>query len=291
VGGKRIEDLVSDIYALFNDDRLSISDDSAVAFGQRLAHHIRNRINDERRTPVLRLSNLGSPCNRKLWYSINTPGDGEKLPAEARIKFLFGDILEELLLFLAQEAGHLVTGQQDEVNVNGVVGHRDAVIDGRLVDCKSASSYSFKKFQANGLREDDPFGYLVQLGAYLHGSAGDGVVQEHDLASFLVIDKQLGKITLDTYAKSDIDYDKMVDDKRAMLAQPEPPPREYKAEPDGKSGNMALGVACSYCPFKAKCWPDMRTFIYSSGPKFLTKVVNVPRVPEVDSNGDIVERF
>lgn len=288
---KSIDTLVDDIYALFDNEQFVVSESSANDFGRQLAHHIRNRLNDERKAPTLRLSNLGSPCSRKLWYTINTPGDGEKLPAEARIKFLFGDILEELLLFLAQEAGHLVEGQQDEVNVNGVVGHRDAVIDGRLVDCKSASSYSFKKFQSNGLREDDPFGYLVQLGAYLHGSAGDPAVRERDLASFLVIDKQLGKITLDTYSKADIDYDKMVDDKREMLAQREPPPRTYKAEPEGKSGNMALGVACSYCPFKTKCWPEMRTFLYSSGPKFLTKVVNVPRVPEVDSNGNIVERF
>jgi hypothetical protein len=288
---KSIDTLVEDIYALFTNDSYVPNDDNVQQFGKRLSHHVANRLSENARPPSLRLSNLGTPCNRKLWYTVNTPEESEPLPPEVRIKFLFGDILEELLLFLAQEAGHLVEGQQDEVHVGDVVGHRDAVIDGRLVDCKSASSYSFKKFQANGLREDDPFGYLVQLGAYLHGSSGESIVRERDLASFLVIDKQLGKITLDTYAKDDTDYEQMVDDKRAMLAQPEPPPRAYKAEPDGKSGNMGLGVTCSYCPFKAKCWPDMRTFLYASGPKFLTKVVNVPRVPEVDSNGEIVERF
>lgn len=288
---KSIDTLVEDIYALFTNDAYKPNPSNVDNFGKRLSHHVANRLAENTKPPSLRLSNLGTPCDRKLWYSINTPGESEPLPPEVRIKFLFGDILEELLLFLAQEAGHLVEGQQDELNVNGVLGHRDAVIDGRVVDCKSASSYSFKKFEGNGLRSDDPFGYLVQLGAYLYSSRGDAAVRDHDVASFLVIDKQLGKITLDTYAKDGTDYEQMVNDKRAMLAQPEPPPRAYKAEPDGKSGNMGLGVTCSYCPFKAKCWPDMRTFIYASGPKFLTKVVNVPRVPEVNSNGEIVERF
>lgn len=288
---KTIDTLVEDIYALFTDKKLDLEPASFDNLGRRLGSLLHRRITDERAAPTLRLSNLGTPCERKLWYSINTPDDAEPLSPEARIKFLFGDILEELLLFLAAEAGHLVEGQQDEVNVGSVVGHRDAVIDGRLVDCKSASSYSFKKFQSNGLREDDPFGYLVQLGAYLHGSAGDPAVRERDLASFLVIDKQLGKITLDTYAKPDIDFEQMVNDKREMLAQPKPPSRAYTAEPDGKSGNLALGVACSYCPFKAKCWPEMRTFLYSTGPKFLVRVINQPRVPEVNSNGEIVERF
>ena len=62
---------------------------------------------------------------------------------------MFGDILEELLLFLAKEAGHTVTGQQDTLSISGVNGHRDAIIDGRLVDVKSASSYSFRKFKNN----------------------------------------------------------------------------------------------------------------------------------------------
>lgn len=288
---KSIDTLVDDIYALFDNDDYTPNEHLVQQFGQRLGEHISKRLAESRGNSTLRLSNLGTTCDRKLWYNINTPGDREKLPPEVRIKFLFGDILEELLLFLAQEAGHLVEGQQDEIDVNGVIGHRDAIIDGRVVDCKSASSYSFKKFEGNGLRGDDPFGYLVQLGAYLYGSRNDSAVKDRDVASFLVIDKQLGKITLDTYAKDDTDYEQMANDKREMLVKSEPPLRPFKPEPEGKSGNMGLGTTCSYCDFKAKCWPEMRTFLYSTGPKFLTKVVNPPRVPEVDSNGKIVERF
>ena len=285
---KSIETLVADIYDLFRRDDWNPDPDLVRDFGLKLGQHIANRASESRGQPSLRLSNLGTP-DRKLWFTVNAPEKSEPLPPEARIKFLFGDILEELLLFLAKEAGHDVQGQQDEIEINGVKGHRDAVIDGRVVDCKSASSYSFRKFESNGLRSDDPFGYLNQLGSYLAGSPD---ATERDVASFLVIDKTLGKITLDTYPKDDTDYDQLVEHKRSVLALPEPPPEKcYPDEPEGKSGNRKLAVGCSYCPFKHDCWEGLRTFIYSTGPTFLTEVVKEPKVPEVNRHGEIVHKF
>lgn len=287
--GKSIDTLVNDIYGLFtNGNGWSPDPENVKSFGLRLGEHVANRASEDRGAPTLRLSNLGVP-DRKLWFTVNAAEKAEPLPPEARIKFLFGDVLEELLLFLAKEAGHDVRGQQDTISVNGIVGHRDAIIDGRVVDCKSASSYSFRKFESNGLRSDDPFGYLNQLGGYLAGSSD---ATERDVASFLVIDKTLGKITLDTYPKDDTDYDKLVDHKRNVLSLPEPPPEKcYPAEPEGKSGNQKLGVGCSYCPFKHDCWPGLRTFLYASGPVFLTNVKKEPKVTEVTRNGDVVHRF
>lgn len=276
---KSIDTLVEDIYGLFKPDSdVSIPSDVVEAFGQRLARHLLHRLAEERKRPSLRLSTIGNPCNRKLWYSIRVPELGEQLAPSTRIKFLFGDILEELLLFLAEAAGHTVTGQQDELEINGVKGHRDAIVDGRLIDCKSASSFSFRKFKTNGLRDDDPFGYLDQLGAYHAASVGS---VDPDVASFLVIDKQHGHITLDTYPVEGTDYQKKVEEQKAVIALPEPPPRAFSDVPEGKSGNRKLDTQCSYCGFKATCWPNLRTFIYSSGPVYLTKVEREPKVPEV----------
>lgn len=293
VSNKSIETLVEDIYALFDNDSSWKPDEQRVReFGTVLGQLVARRASDQRARPSLRLSNLGSPCDRKLWYSINTPDDGEPLPPATRIKFLYGDILEALLLFLAKEAGHLVEGEQDEVNVSGVMGHRDAVIDGRTVDVKSASSYSFNKFKGNGLVDQDPFGYLGQLGSYVYAAQGDPLVRDKDVGSFLVIDKTLGNITLDTYAFGDVDYSKMAEQKKEMLAQPEPPPRAYEDEDEGKSGNKSLCTACSYCAFKHKCWPGLRTFLYAKGPMYLTKVCREPKnIVEVDKEGNRVERF
>jgi len=289
---KSIDTLVTDIYALFTDDKLTLSEANVRSFGEHLANHIRTRISDERGAPTLRLSSLGTPCDRKLYYSINSPSDAEKLRPETRIKFLYGDILEELLLFLAAEAGHTVTGQQDTVDVHGVKGHRDAVIDGRVVDVKSASSRSFTKFANGTLRDDDPFGYITQLDSYRYGSTNDPLVTEKDVASFLVIDKTLGHICLDTHADQGVEYSSVVEAKKEMLAAPEPPPRAFAPKPYGKSGNMQLDTACNYCAFKHKCWPEVRTFLYSTGPVYLTEVTREPNasILEIDKNGNVVAR-
>lgn len=47
------------------------------------------------------------------------------------------------------------------------------------------------------------------------------------------------------------------------------------------SKNKKLCTSCSYCNFKKQCWPEMRTFMYASGPEFLVEVVDVPRVMEI----------
>lgn len=232
---------------------------------------------EERRT--IRMSNAGKPCERQLHYEVNDPEGGEAFLPSTINKFLTGDLIEMKMLFLAELSGHKVEGTQDTQEIEGVLGHRDAVIDGTVVDTKSASSYSFKKFENHGLVFDDPFGYLHQAGAYLHAGQTDPTVTDKDTFAFLVEDKALGKICLDRYNKLDIDYNQFMKDKKAMLEGPLPE-RAYEAEPEGKSGNMKLGVNCSYCAFKFKCWENLRQFNYSFGPVYLTEVQREPRVAE-----------
>lgn len=185
-----------------------------------------------------------------------------------------------MLLWLATEAGHKVEGEQDEVRFHGVKGHRDAIIDGHLVDCKSASSYSFNKFRDHLTPDGDAFGYIPQIQTYLRASGEDPKLVFKDSASFLVIDKTLGKITLDTHQKDSVDYEGKVNELREILVRDTPPPRDFAPEPFGKSGNEKLPVVCSYCPFKKLCYPHVRTFVYSTGPVYLTKVTREPDVYE-----------
>ena len=268
---KSINTLVSDIQQRLVSGK-SFDEETVTAFAHNLAKKLANRLSEAYKS-ALRLSNIGTKCDRKLWYSINYPELAEPLPASARLKFLYGDILEEVVLFLARAAGHTVTDEQAEVKVNGVKGHIDGLIDGELVDVKSASSYGFKKFREHGLEQDDPFGYLDQLGSY-------GFGLDKRVGHFLAIDKTLGHITLDTYELKQKDYNNLVDKKREMLAG-ELPKRAFKDEAEGKSGNRKLGIACSYCPFKLQCWPGLRAFKYSRGPTFLTHVQRTPEVPEL----------
>jgi hypothetical protein len=275
---KSIDTLVSDIYGLF-DKPVSVDPEKVTALGQEIAESVVAALGPREEHSGLRFSNIGTPCKRKLWYSCRSPQLAEKLPAHIRIKFLFGNILESVLLFLSETSGHEVTGRQTELDIGGIKGHRDALIDGRTVDVKTASTASFRKFKSNGLREDDPFGYIDQVNAYRVADETAAARDDHKV-SFLAIDKQLGHICLDTYEANNIDYDKKIEDLKTLIDNDFPPERNYQDEPEGKSGNRKLPTPCSYCQFKQVCWPGLRTFHYANGPVFLTKVTKEPNVRE-----------
>lgn len=287
---KSILTLVEDIYGIISSGDHVLSEENAKAFGEDLSRLISNRLFAKRAPRGLSMSMLGEPCDRKTWYEVNHPELAEPLPPQARMKFLFGDILEHLLLFLAKEAGHDVTGEQETLEISGVPGHRDAIIDGHLVDVKSASSMGFKKFKDHSLATNDPFNYLAQIGSYLHASQSDPKLVQKEAASFLAINKEMGHICLDTYRKADdVDYEALAEYKKGVVASKVRPDRAYRVEPDGKSGNMKLCTKCSYCSYKKDCWPTIRTFLYASGPRFLTDVQKLPDVPEQKEAASIEE--
>lgn len=232
----------------------------------------------------LRLSSLGRPA-RQLWYQYNDPEGQEELSAEALGTFFYGDLLEALLLSLVKASGHKIEGLQQTLDVYGVPGHGDAIIDGMVVDIKSASTYGFEKFKRHKLKEDDPFHYISQLSSYLAGYKDDNRVLNKDTAAFLVIEKQRFKLCLDVYnLKEEVDKKaEEVAKAKEVVAGPMPE-RCYEPEPEGKSGNMKLCTACSYCGWRKKCWPEARTFLYSTGLKHLVDVRKTPLVPEIKND-------
>lgn len=270
---KSINTLVKDIYDTVSG-KVDINEVACDELAASIAKMLKERLVNGQREPKLSMSNFGTP-DRKLWYSINKPEAAEALLPQVRIKFLYGDILELLVLWLAKQAGHDVKGEQTTLNVAGIEGHRDAVIDGLLVDVKSASGFAFNKFKDHKVEQDDPFGYIDQGSLYLEGSQEDVTVKKE--FAFLAINKENGSIVLDRYKKRDKDYHKEASRKRGMLAESTPPSRCYPDVPDGQSGNRKLDTVCSYCNFKNECWPELRTFLYSNGPRFLTKVEREPR--------------
>ena len=233
----------------------------------------------------LSMSSLGTPCSRKLWYKINQTDNAEKLQANALLKFFYGDMIEELALGIAQQAGHTVVGQQDRMDAHGIKGSRDCVIDGMTVDVKSASPYSLKKFKEGNLRDQDPFGYISQLSSYVYAAKDDPLVTNKTCGAFLVIDKVNGHICLDMYDFTEEmkTKEKEIEDIKAMVLQKVPPARTFEDEPQSKtSPNRKLKMECSYCEFKKSCWPGLRKFAYSYGPQYLTKVKKELKVTEVE---------
>ena len=53
----------------------------------------------------------------------------------------------EYKMKLTDEEISILKGEQGEVEIEGIKGHRDAIIDGAIGDVKSASAFSYKKFE------------------------------------------------------------------------------------------------------------------------------------------------
>lgn len=283
-----IKTLIDDIYATVEKKDGWFHPELSARLSTDIASRLSTQLGESTQRATLRLSQMGPRCPRALWYSIHNPELAESLPPWAEIKYSFGHIIEALAVTLAKASGHEVTGEQDELVVDGVVGHRDCVIDGCVVDVKSSTSRGFQKFKEGTIKEDDTFGYLDQLDGYLVGSLQDPLVRVKDKAYLLVIDKQLGHMCLYEHTIRERHIRDRIAEYRQLVARATAPACTCETVPDGKSGNIKLGTKASYSAYKHICFPLLRTFLYASGPVYLTHVERKPDVTEIDSSGNIV---
>ena len=263
-----------------NDDDRERQHDTAkriVTLAKNVAVHTLDMVNEKPRNVKntkdrsIRMSELGEPCHRKLifkWYhpEKGSPPFAEQPEPFMPVKFTFGDYIEELTLFLASEAGHSVSDRQKEVRLSGhdgwyAVGHIDAIIDGVVVDVKSAADVSFNKYKRDGLTEEtDTFGYIWQLDAYATalGTANRAFLftNKHD-GNIHVIDRSHVPLVpvvgmIDTIGDTTEGY---------LLSNTLPakiPPKVTKY------GNQ-LGTICSYCAFKWSCYDGNIVGVIKSG--------------------------
>lgn len=279
--------LSKSIYSMFNSGT-TITDEDKVELGASLAGHIQNAVGKREPGGKLRASNLGTKCKRKLWYTVNRWREAEVPAPEAQNKFTYGHIIEDYVMWMLKRSGRDVRKRQQTVGIatrDGTVieGHIDGIVDGVLVDCKSANSRGMEKFTGHKLAHDDPFGYLDQLDFYRAALIDDPDLSDKNKIQFIAVDKELGKIHVDEYDRSHIaveDVRAKVQDAVDLTRLPDVPDRGYFAIPDGASGNLQLDMPCRYCEYKWICWPSLRQFIYANGPRWLTLVKRVPDVPE-----------
>jgi len=282
---KSLDTLVSDIYSqlegLSNGEPLNIPEEEL----DRTIDGIRECIlhwsqpSERNKNFTLRMSNVGRPA-RQLWFEKNSDVNNKPSPA-TQIKFLYGHLLEEIVLMLVRLSGHTVEAEQKEAKVQGITGHMDSVIDGEVVDIKTASKFAFKKFQNGTLAEDDGFGYLAQLACY---EASEGTSN----GGFLVLNKESGELCLfrpDDLEKPNVE--RTIPELIKAVESDDMPPRCHDPIPDGKKGNMKLPKGCNWCSYKHACYADandgagLRGFKYSSGVVYLTEVVSEPNVEEI----------
>ena len=275
---KKLDTLVGDIYNLFSGEESHYPEDNNIRILLNgIAKSLRLKmLKSKDWEPRLRMSNIGKP-DRQVWYELNK-APREKMSPNTYIKFLLGDIIEELFLFLAKEAGHDVQAEQKEIEIDGIKGRMDAIIDGVVVDVKSASSYSFKKFRNNTLAEDDPFGYIDQISGYAQAE-GD------QYPAFLAVDKQNGTAVVTRIKAKDVKP--RIKQLKKLLDKDTPPEKCYSDKAEGASGNRILAIGCAYCGFKRHCWSDandgrgIRTFAFTHGIKHYTNISREPKGKEL----------
>ncbi len=280
--------LVPDIQDLLKRKDSWFTDELCRGLSGQLAQSLPKTLGRTERTPALRLSGMGDRCPRALWHSIHTPNEAEPLPPWATFKFAFGDMIEALAIQLARAAGHHVVGEQDELELDGIKGHRDAVIDGCLVDVKSCSGRQFLKYKQKTIEQSDGFGFLSQLDGYTVASASDPLVLVKDKGYILAIHKELGHICLYEHKVRHEHIKSRVAAYKEFVGRSIPPDCTCGTRTHGASGNVQLDVRASYEPFKFCCFPNLRTFIYADGPVYLTTVRRIPDVPEVNKAGEII---
>jgi len=276
---KNLNTLVEDIYdsiAVLNDGTaLDVTEEDIDNFGNAMKEVLRNWSHPKERSSKnnLRMSNVGKPM-RQLWYDLRSE-EAEQLPLDSSvfIKFLYGHLLEEVVLLLVKLAGHDITSEQKEVDIDGVKGHMDCKIDGEVIDIKTASGFAFKKFRDGTLRDDDPFGYMSQLSGYEEA-------EQTNEGGFLALNKENGELAL--YIPEYLDKPNVrnkIKKIRNYLKFDEPPDRCYNSIPEGKKGNMKLPRGCVYCRHKNTCHKDandgegLRVFKYSNKLVYFTNVV------------------
>lgn len=285
---KSLDTLPADIYSLFDQSiDHTVDENNLDKFCNDLKDILRSRLSKQpdERSP-LRFSSLGKP-DRQLWYDAH-PEDGgkEELRPATLFKFLYGDVIEQLILFLTREAGHTVEQEQAEVEVDGILGHIDAIIDGTVVDVKSASPFGYRKFKESTVTENDPFGYVAQLSGYAN------VLTPGKPAAWLAFDKVGGGICVSYLSASTIAENRpepRIDHLKNVIESDTPPALCYQPVADGKSGNLKLPTGCSYCAHKYRCHPKLRTFLYSTGPRYLTHVAKTPEVAEVKRVEEVLD--
>ena len=284
---KNIYTLVDDIYQLVSTKEPAEGvdiEECIEQFGEGVKRLMRHEFLEKRNdTRKLRMSNIGRE-DRYLWNLYNDVEQTDEIQPHTYVKFLYGHLIEEMLLFLSRAAGHEVTDEQKKCQVNGITGSMDCKIDGIVTDVKSVSTYGFRKFKDGTLAYDDPFGYVAQIKGYAYSEGATKF-------GWLAMDKQNGHLTYLMYDTEDtqapvydlisFDIKERIDHVKKLVELPTPPGVCYEPIADGKSGNQKLAVGCSYCSYKKECWPSVRAFAYSSGPKYLVEVVNEPKVQEI----------
>ena len=228
----------------------------------------------EKRKFKLRMSNIGrKKC--QLWFDKNHPEEKLSDSPFFLINMMLGDITEAVFKGLLRSAkvkfedSEQVSLKTKSVNIDGTY---DLVLNGKVDDVKSSSPWAYENKFADfqTLQSKDSFGYVSQLVGYAKAKGvpvgGWWVINKANgnfkyvSADAVNVDEEMEKI------QSTVDY---INNDEPFERCYEPVEETYYGKP---SGNLKLGIECSFCSYRDKCW-DLQVL-----PSKVSKSVNPPLI-------------
>ena len=247
------------IYSLLElNESLPIPESIILEFADAISQGLKRQIFFEKpEQKNLRVSSLGK-CLRQQFYSIKGY-EGEVINPRAKMTFLFGDIVEAVVVALAKASGVELIEQQKEVVIDGVKGHIDGLIktpEGiSLFECKSMSDASFKNLTSSGLGDD--FGYLTQVNMYMYALG-------LDRAYLVAVNKNTGHVEEVEIPRDEELIEKTLNNisvLRSCLESDILPPRKYELIDEvvrnKETGRKILPFQCSYCAYRQHCYSNL----------------------------------
>ena len=277
-----------------NKASVEISDELIEEFGNACKDAFKKQFTEKRQKEFkYRMSNIGKPlCQLQMEKN---GAEAEPMPYNAKMRNLFGDLIEASAITIMKASGIEVKDIQKKVKhkfknseINGTM---DVKINNKIWDIKSASPYSFtNKFGESGgfdaLKQDDAFGYIAQ--GYMYGEA-----DKTEFGGWIVINKSTGEWCTtevppedsskkETIKKVESNIDKLESDSSFKKCFSDVEEFFYKKP----TGNRVLGISCSFCPYKRPCWGNQIQYLpqqqsKSKNPKWVWYTeLNNPRVDE-----------
>lgn len=197
-------------------------------------------------------SELGRPCERRLWYAFRWAGEPEAFSGRMRRLFATGEMQEHRLLDDLEDIGcHVERKNPSTDDQWGIVfagghggGHLDAEASGipgggakvHVVECKTHNAKSFAELVKHGVQVAKPQ-HFAQMQTYMH-------FRKRDRALYLAVNKD----TEDLYAER-VHYDAVaalqLEAKAERIVAADSPPARLSNNPDF--------YECRSCPARPVC--------------------------------------
>ena len=246
---------------------IKIPDEIQKEFAKDCLSAVQKQFTDKRESEFrIRMSNIGRPlCQlqmEKKYATDSTVGYADNY--NTKLRNLYGDIIEAVVVMLLRVVKVNIQGVQGKVKLKtkyfDIKGTYDIIIDDKVYDIKSASSFSFRNKFGQGFQSianDDVFGYLPQ--GYLYAQS-----LKKNFGGWIVINKETGEMLITEPPQEDYKFKrealKRANTNIKALMKDKPFERQFELKNEkfgrNETGNKVLGTVCSYCQYKHKCWGD-----------------------------------